>query len=56
MQRLHPKHWQQKNWLLRHDNAPFFAREVLIKEHNCHSLLTQLFSVCMIEDKNERLP
>jgi hypothetical protein len=34
MQRFHQKHWQQKNWLLHHDNAlshtSFFTREFFL--------------------------
>jgi hypothetical protein len=60
VQRLHPKLWQQKNWLLHHNKGPshtsFFIREFLTKQHDCHPPPTLLFSFSPSEDKTERPP
>jgi hypothetical protein len=51
--RHHPELWQQKNWLLHHNNAPshtsFLTREYFTK--NNITVLTA--SVPLIEDKTE---
>jgi hypothetical protein len=58
--RLCPEIWQQKNWLLHHDNTPshisFFTREFLIKNNKTIVLLQPYFSVSPIADKIERPP
>jgi hypothetical protein len=63
-----PRLWQQKNWLLHHDNAPFhtsfFTREFLTKNnmtvipHPPYSpdLAPCNFPVSPIKDKTERPP
>jgi hypothetical protein len=60
LRRLRPELWQQKNWLLNHDNAPFhtsfFTRELLTKSNTSRPLPTPLFSASTIEDKSERPP
>jgi hypothetical protein len=57
VRRLHPKLWQQKNWLLHHDNAPsqtsFLTWEFFYqKQHDCSPPPTLLFFVSPIKDKN----
>jgi hypothetical protein len=56
VRRLHPELWRQKNWLLRHDNAPFhtsFSTREFFTQHNMtivpHSPYFSLFPP--IEDK-----
>jgi hypothetical protein len=40
VRRLHPELWQQKNWLLHHNNTPshtsFFTSEFFAKNDVCH--------------------
>jgi hypothetical protein len=56
VQRLRPKPWRQKKWLLHHNNTPshtsFFMREFLTKNMTCSRSL--YFSVSLIEDKIEK--
>jgi hypothetical protein len=54
VRRHHPEIWQQKNWLLHHDNTPShtFTREFLTKNNmTVIPPCTLLFSVSPIEDK-----
>jgi hypothetical protein len=57
---MHPECWQQKNWLLHHDNAPshtsLFSREFLTKNDITVIPYPPYFSVSLIEDKTERPP
>jgi hypothetical protein len=57
--RLHPELWEQKNWLLHHNNATshisFSTRKFQTKKHDCRPHSTH-FSVSPIEDKTERPP
>jgi hypothetical protein len=58
VQKLHPKLWQQKKWLLHHDKAPthtsFFTREVLTKNNMTAPPHPPYYSASPIEDKTER--
>jgi hypothetical protein len=57
--RLCPEIWQQKNWLMHHDNTPshtsFFTKEFLTKNKTI-VLLPPYVSVSLIADKIERPP
>jgi hypothetical protein len=66
LRRLRPELWQQKNWLLDHDNTPshtsFFTREFLTKNNMTVILHSPDLAPCdfslflPFEDKTERLP